>query len=257
MRRARRLVEALARRERHPVEQQRREHPGVAGVALAEVEQGPRLAGELAAGADVGDAAVEQRGHQLVDRPLGQRDPGGEHRAQAVAVGLGGEEAGVVLERAHVERLQQAHGRRGLPEPGEGVELGERAQQLGLGQRVGVVALGGRAGHARGLLAGPAGGRLLRRGVGLQAQRLLGGEHLEQVGQPVGPPLATLRAEPARRVRRRARRPGSSRGPPAATARRGARRATARPAGGVRGPPRRAARPGACGSPTRTCARCP
>jgi hypothetical protein len=59
------------------------------------------------------------------------------------------------------------------------MELGERADQLGFVVRVGVVAFWGVPRDPPGLLAGEPLGSLLRGRVSLQAQRILGGEHLE------------------------------------------------------------------------------
>jgi hypothetical protein len=70
------------------------------------------------------------------------------------------------------------------PEPAQRLEGGQRQQQLGLVERV--LERAGRVlpRNAGGLLGGEAGLRLLHRRVGLQGQRLVGGEDLEQERQP-------------------------------------------------------------------------
>ena len=81
-----------------------------------------------------------------------------------------------------------------LAEADQRVELGERADQLGLVARVAVVAGGRVDGDAGGVLPREALGGLGRARVRLQAQRLVRREHLEQVRQvprPLGGPVRT------------------------------------------------------------------
>jgi hypothetical protein len=80
------------------------------------------------------------------------------------------------------------------------MEFGQSADELGLGRRVRVVAVLGVTGDAGGLLAGVALGGLLGGRVGLQAQRLVGGQHLEQERQPAAPASGQRRPELTVRV---------------------------------------------------------
>ena len=187
-------VQRLARRQHDQVEQQRGEHARVAGVALGQLQRHPRLAGELAALLGEPHAGGLQRGHRTVEHRLRKGDPRGEQGAQARGVRLGRQQRDVRGQLGDVQRAQQREGLRDLAEADQRVELGERADQLGLVARVAVVAGGRVDGDAGGVLPREALGGLGRARVRLQAQRLVRREHLEQVRQvprPLGGPVRT------------------------------------------------------------------
>jgi hypothetical protein len=188
-------VQRLARRQRDAVEQQRGQHTGVPRVALRELEHRACLDVELAPAAGQPDTAVLQRGYQRVEHRLGQGDPRGEERPEAVVVGLRGEQLGVPCQLRNLELAEQPH--RGLrhAEPDESVELGESADQLGLVVGVPVVAVCGVARDARGVLVCEARTRLLDARVRLKGEWLVGREHLEQERQRGVPVTAAVRAE--------------------------------------------------------------
>ncbi|MCO5606194.1 hypothetical protein L7F22_060381 [Adiantum nelumboides] len=196
-----RQVHRLPRGEGDPVEQQRGEDAGVAGVALGQVERGLRLAGPLLGGAALQqpDRTVLQGRDERVQHRLRQRDPGGEQRAQPVRARLAGEQLGVGGELGDVQGAEQLHRAGRLAEPDQRDELGQRADQLRLVVGVAVVAVRRVHRDPRGVLPLPALTGLLQARVGLQAQRLLGGQHLQQERQPPLPAVAA-RAQRGDRV---------------------------------------------------------
>jgi hypothetical protein len=100
----------------------------------------------------------------------------------------------------HREGAQQPHRGRRVAEADERVELGQRADQLGLVVGVLVVAVRRVAGEPGRLLAGESHFRLLEARVRLQRERFVRGQHLEQVRQRRLPALAALGPEQLLRV---------------------------------------------------------
>ena len=192
---ARRQVGRLAGLQRDPVEQQRGQHAGVARVALRQLQHGARLGPELAVIARQPHAPVLQGRHQRVQHRLRQRDPGGEQRAQPVRPRLARPAARCARPaRARPARAAADRPRR-IPETDQRVELGERADQLGLVVGVAVVAVARVPRDAGRILAPEALAGLLEARVGLQRQRLVRGQHLEQERQRRVPAPAAHRPE--------------------------------------------------------------
>jgi hypothetical protein len=193
-------VDGFARLEDQAVEQEGGEHARVAGVRLAEFEDGAAFEVELAVLLDVQHAGVEHLRQQEVQRGLRERDQRGEQGSQALRVRLAREEFGVGREVRCVQRAQQRGAAVRVAEARQRVELGQCADQLGLRRRVLVVA--GRRVHrdARPLLRREPRRGLLGRRVGLEAQCLLGGEDLHQERQPAAPAGGEHGAQLADRV---------------------------------------------------------
>ncbi len=135
--------DALPRLQTDAVEQQRGQHTGITGVALAEFQHRLDLGGEfLCPGADVVDRAIQHRRHQHIEVGLRRGDPGGEQSPQTVGVGLIREQ---VDERVEVRDRQCTHqlDRAGYrAKSGQGIELSQRHQQFGLVAAVTVIADG-------------------------------------------------------------------------------------------------------------------
>jgi hypothetical protein len=78
---ARRQEDRLARLQGHSVEQQRRQHPGIPGIALTQLEHVLGLVGEIArTGTQIGDRPVQHHWHQHVEVGLRCGDPRREQR---------------------------------------------------------------------------------------------------------------------------------------------------------------------------------
>ena len=102
-----RQEDRLARGQADAVEQQCRQHTGIAGIALAELQHGLGFGLEFrSARADVLDGTIQYRRNQHIDVGLGCGDPGGEQGAQAVGVGLIAEQFD---ERVEVRDLSLIH----------------------------------------------------------------------------------------------------------------------------------------------------
>ena len=162
--------DGLAGRQEHVVEQQRGGHAGVTGVAPTEAIGPPRRRMLPPGTGGDGRLAPEAPPVEAVQR-----------LARAAVADGGGQLVG-----AEVVEQGQRVGERA--EPAERLERRHGHEQLGL-RLVVRVATGGEAG--RGLRPGR---------MGLQRQRLAGGEHLEQVGQRAGhaPTAAGRRRWPVR-----------------------------------------------------------
>ena len=147
----------LARLQPDQVEQQRRRHAGVVGVALGESAHPDGLRPVAAGGrlddrSDRDSTAVQRGERRLRDRRRPRARPSSSQTELGQQVERGGDGA----------------------DPAERLERGQRAQELRLRERVRVAP------------GGEAGARLLSVGMGLQRERPGGGEDLEQVGKRSG-----------------------------------------------------------------------
>jgi hypothetical protein len=168
---ARGQVDRLAGLERDEVEEQRAHDADVAGVLAGDARGPLALAREGGGGpcrARDGDlprergAPVERRGHDALE----------ERREAAL-------DQHTVLD---AQRVEEGDRRAWIPEPREGVELGERRDELGLVAVVTIRAVGCVERDAERVLPLVPAARLLDAGMGLQTERLDGGEHLQQEG---------------------------------------------------------------------------
>ena len=155
--------------EGEPVHEQGDDHTRIAGVLPGEPidQHGFGLGASIARGECAGD-----RQRAPIERLYRAGQPIGAHCSGQV----GG-----------TEPIEQGEGGAERPEPAEGVERCDRADEFGLRERVAVGALRGVDGDAEPFLAGISGGSLVGRRVGLQAQWFRGDQHLEQIGERPAP----------------------------------------------------------------------
>ena len=158
-------VHGLARLQDHPVEQQDAQDAGVRRIALGELrhrrgDRGPR--GVDPVHGQIGHGPGHEVGHDVGQHDVGHRDERGEHRAQALGVGLPGEHVAVGPQRVHVERVEQGDRALDRAESHQRVELSQGDQDLGIVIGVAGVAVSVVDGAPPGVLRGVALARLLR-----------------------------------------------------------------------------------------------
>ena len=179
-----RQVDTVAGVEVDSVEQHGGQYPGVTRIQLAELQDRLGLGDEFGlTRTDVVDRTVEHRGHQHVQIGPRQGDPGGEHRPQAVGVGLPGQQVDVRIQISHRQRAHEDDAADHRPEAGQGFERAQRDDQLGFVAAVAVITVRRPDRNTLPLFAIETLGGLLGAGVRLQRQRLVGGEHLGQKRQ--------------------------------------------------------------------------
>ena len=166
------------------VEQERRRDPGVAGEGAG---HGDGVGVHPPGGGLPPPQAPRELGGQVVDllaggpRPDG--DQVGEDLADAEAGGVEDEGAAHPPCQARLQARQDLRGTPRRPEPGHGLEVLQGQDHLGLVVGVLVVAQRVGGGYPGLVLQGVALGGLLQGGVHLEGEHLVGGDHLEQVGQ--------------------------------------------------------------------------
>ena len=172
--------------EDDPVEEQRREHSRIGGVPLRELGDG---GGDGGPGrvhpvrGQIADGPTDQLRHVLLERAVRHRHERREHRPHPLGVRLAGQHVAEGAQRGHVECVEQGDRALHWPETDQGVELGQGDEDLGLVVDVPVVAVRRVHGDPPGVLGRIPLAGLLRRRVGLQRQRLLRGEQLDQERQ--------------------------------------------------------------------------
>ena len=141
------------------------------------------------------DGAIQYGWHQPVDVGLGCGDPGGEQGTQAVGVRLIAKQFDERVEVGDRQRPQQFAGAGRVTETGQCLEFLQRHQQLGLVTGIAIVAQRGGHRDTQSFLTQISIDGLLGTWMGLQRQRLVGREHLDQERQHVTEPGAASGAE--------------------------------------------------------------
>lgn len=163
---ARREVERLARPERHPVQEQRRDRARVPGVTGRQVHDDLGVRAASASARPLPDELVDHPA-PVRGRKAQQTGEGGPERG----VGVGG---GQVLAQGVgefvVEPDEVGDGGGGFPEAAQGLEGFEGQEEFGLVVRVAVVAVRRVHGDARALLGLVAGAGAVGVGVHLEGE---------------------------------------------------------------------------------------
>ena len=168
------------------VEQQCREHAGIAGIAFAEFEHGLGFGGECRfPRTEVVHRAVEHGRHQHVQVGLGRGDPGGEQRPQPVGLGLPGQQADEWVQVRDGERAHQLDAARDGPETGQRLERPQCHEEFRFVAAVAVVARRRRHRDVQPVLTGETVGSLFCTRMRLEREWFIGREHLGQKRQRV------------------------------------------------------------------------
>ena len=175
--------DGLVRLQVDAVHQQGGEYAGVAGIELPDLGGGPGKLPELA-----GVRHPTRRLHHVADdlalvSPQAQQST--EHQPEPLDRGhrLISQRGDQCRRRGDAEPMEQRVRRPGLAEAAQRLGLPQRAQHLRLGPTVAIEPIRCIARHPSRLLPGVTRLRLFSRRMGLQRERPVGGDDLEQEGQ--------------------------------------------------------------------------